>query len=161
MADSSLAGGSRRLRPESGSSSNTTRMATAANAASSANSSGQNLPSPRLQGTASRNAGGTASLLQERLRERKVETARARRGSADYTAAGPRGGIQSSPIRGADSENNRPSSSGVGGKPMGVKQIDHVSICIPDGSKVSQGIGELLTMHLYRRYQPSTNRTLT
>jgi hypothetical protein len=66
-----------------------------------------------------------ASLLQERLRERKVESARqSRRRSVDM---GGERGVQSSPIKASASarEERRPSSSGPG-KGMGVKQIEEV-----------------------------------
>jgi len=72
--------------------------------------------------TAGRGTSG-ASLLQERLRERKVESARqSRRRSVDL---GGERGVQSSPVKAK--EERRPSSSGAG-KGMGVKQIEEVSI---------------------------------
>ena len=73
-------------------------------------------------------AGSGASLLQERLRERKVESARqSRRRSVDLSAA--ERGVQSSPVKANMArEERRPSSSGVtAGKGMGVKQIEEVS----------------------------------
>lgn len=69
------------------------------------------------------------SLLQERLRERKVESARAAGMSAGDMGARDRDGVKSSPIKGSTREERRPSSGGVGqsGKGMGVKQIEDVS----------------------------------
>jgi hypothetical protein len=93
---------------------------------SSSNSSSANLP--RSNGGA--RAGSGASLLQERLRERKVESARqSRRRSVDL---GDGGGVQSSPVKAnMIREERRPSSSGVApGKGMGVKQIEEVSIAV-------------------------------
>jgi hypothetical protein len=64
-----------------------------------------------------------ASLLQERLRERKVESARANRhGSIDMGHLRDRE-VQSSPIA---REEKRPSSGG--GKGMGVKGMEEVYI---------------------------------
>lgn len=66
-----------------------------------------------------------AALLQERLRERKEEMARKeRRGSMDLTANMERGS-HSSPAKIAD--HRRPSSGGVNGRGMGVKQVEEVS----------------------------------
>jgi hypothetical protein len=92
---------------------------------SSSNSSSANLP---RSNTGAR-AGSGASLLQERLRERKVESARqSRRRSVDLGARDRE--IQSSPVKAKmEREERRPSSSGVTpGKGMGVKQIEEVSI---------------------------------
>lgn len=75
-----------------------------------------------------RDSSGGASLLQERLRERKVESARQdRRRSVDMAGGHPQ--IQSSPVNGSRRrEERRPSSSGVTtSKGMGVKQIEDVS----------------------------------
>ncbi|KAH7311822.1 hypothetical protein BKA65DRAFT_155980 [Rhexocercosporidium sp. MPI-PUGE-AT-0058] len=107
--------GSRRARalprPESSASSNT-RMTP-----SSSNSSTAHLPQ-RVQDLTARGVSG--SLLQDRLRERKVESARQRRRSIDLTERG----LQSSPVKGSR-EDRRPSSSGIApGKNMGVKQIE-------------------------------------
>ena len=91
---------------------------------SSTNSSSAHLP---RSNNAARGASG-ASLLQERLRERKVESARQiRRMSADMGDGGR--DVQSSPVKAhMIREERRPSSSGVGpGKGMGVKQIEEVS----------------------------------
>jgi len=112
--------GSRRTRaprPESSASSHTRMTPT------SSNSSAAHLPS-RNQNLSTRAPSGGASLLQERLRERKVESARqSRRRSVDMDAER---GIQSSPVRGPR-EDRRPSSSGiVAAKGMGVKQIEEV-----------------------------------
>lgn len=117
--------GSRRTRPESSASSHT-RMTP-----SSSNSSAAHLPRTNSM------RGSGASLLQERLRERKVEAARqGRRGSVDLSASMERG-IQSSPVKAArDLDQRRPSSGGVNGRGMGVKQIEevstlsHVDICL-------------------------------
>lgn len=95
---------------------------------SSSNSSSANLP----RSNAGARAGSGASLLQERLRERKVESARqSRRRSVDLSTGGDRG-VQSSPVKAKiDREERRPSSSGVTpGKGMGVKQIEEVSIVV-------------------------------
>ncbi|TAQ86302.1 hypothetical protein B7494_g5372 [Chlorociboria aeruginascens] len=108
-------------RPESSSSSNT-RMTPQT---SSNNSSSAHLPRSNL------NTSAGASLLQERLRERKVESARLqRRGSVDTTSNGARD-AQSSPVTANHNhtrEERRPSSSGVGAAPskkgMGVKQME-------------------------------------
>ncbi|KAG4430663.1 hypothetical protein IFR05_013860 [Cadophora sp. M221] len=107
--------GSRRARalprPDSSASSNT-RMTP-----SSSNSSTAHLPQ-RVQDLTARGVSG--SLLQDRLRERKVESARQRRRSIDLSERG----VQSSPVKGTR-EDRRPSSSGiVPGKNMGVKQIE-------------------------------------
>jgi hypothetical protein len=91
----------------------------------SSSSSAAHLPN-RTQGTSARAPSGGASLLQERLRERKVESARqSRRRSVDVTERG----VQSSPVKAnSGREERRPSSSGiVAGKGMGVKQIEDVS----------------------------------
>ncbi|KAL3428140.1 hypothetical protein PVAG01_01649 [Phlyctema vagabunda] len=70
---------------------------------------------------------GGSSMLQERLRERKVESARQRRRSVDVGLLEDRG-VQSSPLKLSSREERRPSSSGVGAAPnkkiMGVKQIE-------------------------------------
>jgi len=103
-------------RPESSASSHTRMTPT------SSNSSAAHLPA-RSQNPAPRAPSGGASLLQERLRERKVESARqTRRRSVDLDNER---GVQSSPVRGTREE-RRPSSSGMG-KGMGVKQIEEVS----------------------------------
>jgi hypothetical protein len=105
--------------PESSTSSNT-RMTPA-----SSNSSAAHLPARPHDLTARAPSGG-ASLLQERLRERKVESAReSRRRSVDMTERA----IQSSPVRTSSGrDERRPSSSGIlAGKGMGVKQIEEVS----------------------------------
>lgn len=70
-----------------------------------------------------------AGLLQERIRERKVETARKeRRGSMDLTANMERGS-HSSPAKIAD--HRLLSSGGLNGRGMGVKHVEEVShICI-------------------------------
>lgn len=88
----------------------------------SSNSSAAHLPA-RSQNPSTRAPSGGASLLQERLRERKVESARqSRRKSIDMDAER---GVQSSPVRAR--EERRPSSSGIAaGKGMGVKQIEEV-----------------------------------
>lgn len=111
MDDSQLSRRSRPLppRPESSASSQTKMTPSSSN-----NSSSVNLP--RNQ-SLSRGAPG-ASLLQERLRERKGENL-ARRGSIDTTERT----LPSSPLKGK--EERRPSSSGTG-KGMGVKQIEEV-----------------------------------
>jgi hypothetical protein len=116
MEDSSQ--GSRRTRPESSASSQT-RMTP-----SSSNSSMAHLPR-----TNSIRGSGT-SLLQERLRERKVEAAKqGHRQSVDLSSSTERG-AQSSPVKATrDLEMRRPSSGGVtSGRGMGVKQIEEVSI---------------------------------
>jgi hypothetical protein len=122
MEDSSQ--GSRRsraTRPESSASSHTRMTPT------SSNSSAAHLPA-RSQNPSTRAPSGGASLLQERLRERKVESARqSRRRSIDMDNER---GVQSSPVRGAREE-RRPSSSGIAaGKGMGVKQIEEVSLFV-------------------------------
>jgi hypothetical protein len=93
---------------------------------SSSNSSSANLPRSNL-GTGARAASG-ASLLQERLRERKTESARqSRTRSVDLG----RERVLSSPVKEKLArEERRPSSSmGVSnGKGMGVKQIEEVSM---------------------------------
>ena len=113
----------RATRPESSASThsyNINRMTP-----TSSNSSAAHLPARREGRTPS--AG--ASLLQERLRDRKVESARqSRRRSVDMDAER---GIQSSPIRQSSvREERRPSSSSNGAKGMGmgmgVKQIEEV-----------------------------------
>ncbi|CZT52473.1 uncharacterized protein RSE6_13812 [Rhynchosporium secalis] len=109
--------GSRRARglprPDSSTSSHNTRMTP-----SSSNSSTAHLPQ-RVQDLTARGASG--SLLQDRLRERKVESARQRRRSIDPAVER---GVQSSPVKGSR-DDRRPSSSGiVAGKNMGVKQIE-------------------------------------
>lgn len=91
---------------------------------SSTNSSSAHLP----RSNTGVRAGSGASLLQDRLRERKVESARqGRRRSVDL-GAGERE-VQSSPVKAIMArEERRPSSSGVtAGKGMGVKQIEEVS----------------------------------
>jgi hypothetical protein len=106
-------------RPESSASSNT-RMTPA-----SSNSSAAHLPA-RPHDLIVRAPSGGASLLQERLRERKVESAReSRRRSVDMTERA----VQSSPVRTSSGrDERRPSSSGIlAGKGMGVKQIEEVS----------------------------------
>ncbi len=118
MEDSSQGGSSRRTRPDSSLSSHT-RMTP-----SSSNSSAVNLPRPNGP------RGSGASLLQERLRERKVEAARqGRRGSIDLSANMDKS-VQSSPVKAArELDQRRPSSGGkVSGKGMGVKQIEEVSL---------------------------------
>lgn len=60
------------------------------------------------------------SLLQERLRERKIEGAKSGSASADRS-------IQSSPVRG-NMRDERKSSLGGVGKGMGVKQIEEVGL---------------------------------
>jgi len=118
----------RRTRPESSASSHIGRMTP-----SSSNSSAANLGSLRNGNTNSnasaRGSTGGASLLQERLRERKVESARqSRRRSVDMSAAGDRG-VQSSPVKASLREERRPSSGGMGsGKGLGVKQIEEVCL---------------------------------
>ncbi|KAE8441670.1 hypothetical protein EG329_004591 [Mollisiaceae sp. DMI_Dod_QoI] len=88
---------------------------------SSSNSSSTNLP--RNQST--RGTSG-ASLLQERLRERKVESARHnRRRSVDMSVNNR--DVQSSPVKATlMRDERRPSSCGISnnGKPMGVKQVE-------------------------------------
>ena len=91
---------------------------------SSTNSSTAHLPRSNVGARAT----SGASLLQERLRERKVESAQqSRRRSVDLDA-GQRG-VQSSPVKALMSrEERRPNSSGVtAAKGMGVKQIEEVS----------------------------------
>ncbi|KAI9046804.1 hypothetical protein LZ554_008885 [Drepanopeziza brunnea f. sp. 'monogermtubi'] len=89
---------------------------------SSSNSSTAHLPQ-RVQDLSARGVSG--SLLQDRLRERKVESARqssTRRRSVDPSAER---GVQSSPTKGK--EDHRPSSSGIApgkGMGMGVKQAE-------------------------------------
>lgn len=109
-------------RPQS-SSSNNTRMTP-----SSSNSSSAHLPSRMSQATTVRGSSG-GSLLQERLRERKIETARQNSRSVGLGAGGEKR-VQSSPVKGPiPREERRPSSGGVGaGKGMGVKQIEEVSL---------------------------------
>ncbi|KAH8670209.1 hypothetical protein BGZ60DRAFT_30774 [Tricladium varicosporioides] len=107
----------RNSRPESSASSMQSRMTP-----SSSNSSTAHLPSGRTNSfTSTRQSTGGANLLHERLRERKVESARAmRRGSMD--TIGDRN-IQSSPIKATMAREERRPSSG-GGKGMGVKQME-------------------------------------
>lgn len=102
-----------RSRPESSNSAQMRMTPT-----SSSNSSSAHLPGRRAP-----SASGGASLLQERLRERKVESARqSRRRSVDLSD-GDRG-VQSSPVKGSGRESV---SNGVAvGKGMGVKQIEEV-----------------------------------
>lgn len=110
------------MRPES-SSSRDTKMTPG----SSTNSSSAHLP----RSNAGARATSGATLLQERLRERKVESARqGRRRSVDLDA-GQRD-VQSSPVKAAMArEERRPSSSGVtASKGMGVKQIEEVSMSV-------------------------------
>lgn len=124
MEDSSQ--GSRRsrmIRPEArpeSSSSNNTRMTPA----SSSNGSSAHLPSrmnPNSNGRITPSGG--ASLLQERLRDRKVESSRAmRKGSIDMSHLKDRE-VQSSPIA---REDKRPNSGGVKG--MGVKSMEEVGL---------------------------------
>ncbi|KAF8849662.1 hypothetical protein BDZ45DRAFT_227084 [Acephala macrosclerotiorum] len=124
MEDSSQ--GSRRSqrapqRPESSASSHT-RMTP-----SSSNSSSTNLP--RNNNMNGRGSSGV-SLLQERLRERKVESARQnRRRSVDLSGTVNMRDVQSSPVKATMMrEETRPSSCGVSNGGMGVKQIgDQVS----------------------------------
>ncbi|CZR58272.1 uncharacterized protein PAC_08163 [Phialocephala subalpina] len=123
MEDSSL--GSRRSqarppRPESSASSHT-RMTP-----SSSNSSSIHLPK---NNTGAKGSSGV-SLLQERLRERKVESARQnRRRSVDLSTSVNVRDVQSSPVKATMMrDERRPSSSGVRDGGMGVKQIgDQVS----------------------------------
>jgi len=111
--------GSGRNRPPSSNSAHTRMTPT------SSNSSSAHLPARASQnnGTArgpSSSTGG-ASLLHERLRERKVESARqSRRRSVDLstTEMGP----QSSPTKGPISR----SGTNAAGKGMGVKQVEEV-----------------------------------
>jgi hypothetical protein len=127
MEDSSQ--GSRRSRvpprPESSASSMTRMTPT------SSNSSTTNLP----RNTGARGTGN--SLLQERLRERKVESARHnRRRSIDMASNRD---VQSSPVKGTMMrEDRRPSSCGISNT-MGAKQIEDVST-------VFGGCGWLLTI---------------
>jgi hypothetical protein len=106
-----------RLRPESSNSAHTRMTPTSSTTSSSAHL-------PAHNGVRAPSSGG-ASLLHERLRERKVESARqSRRRSVDLGSNGERG-VQSSPVKGR--EERRPSSSGItAGKGMGVKQIEEV-----------------------------------
>ncbi|CAG8983352.1 hypothetical protein HYALB_00000519 [Hymenoscyphus albidus] len=106
---------SRLLRPES-SSSNHTRMTPA----SSSNGSSAHLPTRMNPNSSGRTTpSGGASLLQERLRDRKVEASRSlRRGSVDSHHLRDRE-VQSSPIT---REDKRPSSGGV--KALGVKSME-------------------------------------
>ena len=110
--------GSRRARPGS-SSSKETRMTP-----TSSNSSSAHLPRANV---GARPPSG-ASLLQERLRERKVESARQSRRESVDMGAGERE-AQGSPVKLVMArDERRPSSSGVAaGKGMGVKQIEEVS----------------------------------
>ena len=110
--------GSRRNRPESGSSRSTAMTPSSIN--------GPSAHLPRSNNPA--RTGSVASLLQERLRERKVESARqSRRRSVDldngerYSKSSP---VKANMVR----EEKRPSSSGlIPSKAMGVKQIEEVS----------------------------------
>jgi hypothetical protein len=109
--------GSGRNRPPSSNSAHTRMTPT-----SSSNSSSAHLPARTTQnnGTARGPSTSGASLLQERLRERKVESARqSRRRSIDLTSTeiGP----QSSPTKAP----SRPGTSATG-KGMGVKQVEEV-----------------------------------
>jgi hypothetical protein len=110
---------SRLSRPDS-SSSRDTRMTPA-----SSNGSSAHLPTrinPINGGRTTPSTG--ASLLQERLRERKVESARANRhGSVDLGHLRDRE-VQSSPV----AREEKRSSSG-GGKGMGVKGMEEVNLC--------------------------------
>ena len=109
-------------RPES-TSSTTTRMTPG-----SSNNSSNLLPPRSSQNPGSRAASGGACLLHERLRERKVESARqSRRRSVEISAHGERG-VQSSPLKSnSGNDERRPSSSGAtAGKGMGVKQMEDV-----------------------------------
>lgn len=121
---------SQRSRPESSNSANTRMTPT------SSNSSSAHLPARNagnINGTRAPSSGG-ASLLHERLRERKVESARqSRRRSLDLSSNGEKG-VQSSPVKasGGRGEERRPSASGIAagkGVGMGVKQIEEV--CSP------------------------------
>ena len=118
---------SQRSRPESSNSANTRMTPT------SSNSSSAHLParSAGTNGTRAPTSGG-ASLLQERLRERKVESARqSRRRSIDLSNGEK--GVQSSPVKGSAGrgEERRSSVGGVtaGKGGMGIKQMEEV--CIP------------------------------
>ncbi|TVY16582.1 hypothetical protein LARI1_G005142, partial [Lachnellula arida] len=117
---------SQRSRPESSNSTNTRMTPT-----SSSNSSSAHLPArnaSNITGTRAPSSGG-ASLLQERLRERKVESARqSRRRSFDLSSNDEKG-VQSSPVKasGGRGEERRPSASSITvgkGVGMGVKQIE-------------------------------------
>ena len=67
-----------------------------------------------------------STLLQDRLRERKSESARhSRRVSVDMESTSDRA-AQSSPLKSLAREERRPSSSGIS-KTLGVKQIEEVS----------------------------------
>ncbi|TVY85221.1 hypothetical protein LSUE1_G000362 [Lachnellula suecica] len=123
MEDRSQGSGrSRAPRPESSNSANTRMTPT-----SSTNSSSAHLPARLATNTGTRAPStGGASLLHERLRERKVESARhSRRRSIDLGTSGERG-VQSSPVKAPGGrEEYRPSTSSVpAGKGMGVKQIE-------------------------------------
>lgn len=122
------------------SSSNTTRinMATPTISSQSTNSSSAHLP---LAGGRSSAQSSGAALLQERLRERK---GREKRLSVDFGSSVNMGReCQSSPVhrgsngsgvmREREREERRPSSSGVGQKAMGVKQMEEVRICSLSG----------------------------
>ncbi|KAH8819921.1 hypothetical protein F5884DRAFT_658308, partial [Xylogone sp. PMI_703] len=95
---------------------------------SSTNSSTVNLPSRSENHNARRDSGGPgASLLHERIRERKVESAR-RRSKMQEEAMALRE-AQSSPVRGTrGNDEARPNSGGTGSssskKGMGVKQME-------------------------------------
>ncbi|CAL3971154.1 unnamed protein product, partial [Diplocarpon coronariae] len=87
---------------------------------SSSNSSNAHLPQ-RVQDLShpARGLSMSGSLLQDRLRERKSESARQRGRSVDLVERV----VQSSPTKGR--EERRPSSSGLGkGMGMGVKQME-------------------------------------
>ena len=64
------------------------------------------------------------SLLQERLRERKGESAR--QSQTRSVDMGERN-VQSSPVKGSREE-RRPTSGGTAGKGMGVKQMEEVRV---------------------------------
>ncbi|KAF4627051.1 hypothetical protein G7Y89_g11100 [Cudoniella acicularis] len=125
MEDSSQ--GSRRSRtsrPDSSASSHTRMTPT-----SSSNSSSAHLPPRTNSFNSPRLSTGGANLLHERLRERKVESARQmRRGSMDLSSLADRG-IQSSPVKAHMAREERRPSSG-GGKGMGVKQIEEVGLAV-------------------------------
>ncbi|TVY44303.1 hypothetical protein LOCC1_G005054 [Lachnellula occidentalis] len=108
---------SQRSRPESSNSANTRMTPT------SSNSSSAHLPARagNINGTRAPSSGG-ASLLHERLRERKVESARQSRRQSVDTSNGEKG-VHSSPGKasGGRGEERRSSASGLG---MGVKQIE-------------------------------------
>ena len=105
-------------RPGS-SSSNHTKKTPSSSGASIISGTSSTPRANRTAGSGSGSIGGGNSLLQERLRERKVESSRS-------SIIGERG-VQSSPVRGNTREERRP-SSGVSGKAMGVKQIEEVGL---------------------------------